>query len=342
MHSSLKKKNLLFVGLFAAVLFVFVVKGDFTTMATILLKVNLLWLSFGFGCILLYWGLEALTFHLMLSHNGLHISYAETLKLVVSTQFFNGVTPFSSGGQPFQIYILTQKNKLSLSGVTSASLHNFIVYQFILVILGILAFCFNLYSKDYVVSNSQPFLSIALLGFVLNLFVIVGLLLLAVTPKITYRLVFFFLKLLEFTPFKKKVNHSLVFVEHFLKDFHTNCRELMNNRPLLLKASIINCIKLTVFYLIAYFSCRSIGFNQVHMLDAIIASAYIMLITSFIPMPGASGGSELSFLFLFGTLLTLPQVTVVMLLWRFITYYFGLCIGFLTLSFGYPQLDSFN
>lgn len=337
MPYEIKKRNILLIGLFSSLILFFILKGDFKTMYDILVHINIAWLSLGFLCIFIYWGIEASTFHLMLTNNGEKISYFDVLKLVISTQFFNGITPFSTGGQPFQIYILTKKSKLSASSVTSASVHNFIVYQFILVVLGSVAFCLKYFFTYFSDSSSKAIGAVALLGFSLNIFVVFSLILFSSTPNVTRKIVFSVLRLLEYTPLKKRIIKTYPHIEHFLKHFHRNSQGLMKNRLLMFKASLLNLIKLTVFYLIAYFTCRSIGFNNVTIVQAVIASAYIMLITSFIPLPGASGGSELGFMFLFGTLLTAPQVMVVMVLWRFITYYFGLFVGFVTLYFGYPN-----
>lgn len=315
----------------------FVLKGNLPSLITIFLHINLVWLSLGFICIFFYWLIEAITLYMMLTHQKRHITFKEVFKLIVSTQFFNGITPFSSGGQPFQIYILTKESQLDASIVTSASLNNFIVYQFVLVFLGSIAVFFKYFYSLFTGITTQSMNAVALLGFILNLVVICALLLVSTQLNITRSIIFTSLKLLTFTPLKKKSLELQPKIDRFLVSFHKNSQGLLLNKSLLAKTSLLNIIKLIVFYLIAYFVCRSIGFDQISILQAVTASAYIMLITSFVPLPGASGGSEAGFIILFGSFLTLPQVTVVMLLWRFITYYLGMFVGMLTYFFGYKK-----
>jgi len=331
----IRKRNLGLIVIFLLLLLLYSFTGDYETMQEIFLNLNLTWLFLGFVCIFIYWIFEAITFHLMLKHCGEKASFLSILKLILSTQFFNGITPFSTGGQPFQIYILTRSSKLKASSVTSASLHNFMVYQFTLVLLGTLALCLKYFFDYFSSPTANAVKVISLLGFSLNIIVVFLLILLSSSLTLTRRLVFFILKGLEHTPLKQKIVSLYPTISFFLENFHRNSQSLMKNKSLLAKASILNLVKLLFFYLIAYFACRAIGFNHISIIQALVASAYIMLISSFIPLPGASGGSELGFMFLFGTLLTAPQVMVVMILWRFITYYFGLFIGFITFYFGY-------
>ena len=46
----------------------------------------------------------------------------------MSEHFFNGITPFATGGQPFQIYALSKK-KVDLSTSTGLLMMNFIIHM---------------------------------------------------------------------------------------------------------------------------------------------------------------------------------------------------------------------
>ena len=59
---------------------------------------------------------------------------------------------------------------------------------------------------------------------------------------------------------------------------------------------------------------------------------FILLIGSFVPIPGASGGIEFGFLNFFNRFLRKGALTAVLIVWRFITYYFGMIIGALAFS----------
>ena len=65
---------------------------------------------------------------------------------------------------------------------------------------------------------------------------------------------------------------------------------------------------------------------------AIITSAYVMLIGSFVPIPGGSGGLEYGFIAFYGNYIKGTTLKSIMLLWRFITYYLGMILGAIVLN----------
>ena len=66
------------------------------------------------------------------------LSFKEAVKHNLITQFFNGITPFSTGGQPMEIYMIAEHN-IKVSKATSVTIENFIFYQTALVIYGAIA-----------------------------------------------------------------------------------------------------------------------------------------------------------------------------------------------------------
>jgi uncharacterized protein (TIRG00374 family) len=69
-------------------------------------------------------------------------TFLESIKHNVIVQFFNGITPFSTGGQPMEVYMLTEHD-IKVSKATNVTIQNFIFYQVALVIYGILAVSYN-------------------------------------------------------------------------------------------------------------------------------------------------------------------------------------------------------
>lgn len=329
-----KKKNIIIIAIITSFILYFSLQGEISSIAKIIVNVNPIWLLMALVCIILYWMFEAKTLHIMLRTYDRDFSYIEVLKLVITTQFFNGITPFSTGGQPFQIYILSKQTKLSLSSITSVSIHNFIIYQTVLVIMGTLAiiarFFFNIFP-----SNPSGLNILAVSGFSLNLIIIIGLIIITISPSLTQKILLGIYFIIGKTPFKKKLPSIICSWNKTVDEFHKDIVILVSNRDMYIKALLLNICKLTSFYTVAYFISLAVGFESITIVQALIASAYVMLITSIVPLPGASGGAELGFLVFFGSFIAGPQATAIMLLWRFITYYIGLIAGIITFSFGY-------
>ena len=74
-------------------------------------------------------------------------------------------------------------------------------------------------------------------------------------------------------------------------------------------------------------------FTSFNGLEAIVASAYVMLIGSFVPLPGGTGGIEYGFIYFFGVfIISDVKLRALMLLWRFVTFYMGIVVGGIVLN----------
>jgi uncharacterized protein (TIRG00374 family) len=58
-----------------------------------------------------------------------------------------------------------------------------------------------------------------------------------------------------------------------------------------------------------------------------------MLIGVFVPIPGGAGGIEYAFVAFFGFYLTRSPLMALLLMWRFVTYYFAILVGGLLIVF---------
>ena len=339
MKKFLNRKNFLYTMIISFVLLVFFLHKDFINIFGALLHASMPWLILGIICMLIFWFLEAQIYYSILRKYTTDISLGQMFKLTLATQFFNGITPFSTGGQPFQIYILNNESKLGLGEITSASVQNFIIYQLALVIYCLVALVIHIFHPILLFGKYST--AIIFVGFVLNFLVIGFLFFISINQRflnfVSSAGLNFMVKIRLIKNREKSLNKLL----SFTKSFSDNMKLLKNDPALLLQGLVLNALRLTIFYMIAYFVCRALGLDDISMIEAILASAYTMLITSIVPLPGASAGAEFGFLVFFSSFIAGPVATAIMLVWRFITYYIGLILGFLVFFFGYKS-DSPN
>lgn len=319
------------------ILLVFFLHKDFINILGALWHASLPWLLTGIVSMLIFWGLEARIYHSILKKYTSDISFGQMFKLILATQFFNGITPFSTGGQPFQIYILNAQSKIGLGKITSASVQNFIVYQLALVIYCLVALISHLFHPILLFGRYST--AILVCGFILNILVIALLFFVSTSQRFLRFVSTAGLNFMARLHLIKNKDKSLQKLLTFTKTFSENMNLLKKEPRLLLETLLLNTLRLTVFYMVAYFVCRALGFQNITMLEAILASSYTMLITSVVPLPGASAGAEFGFLVFFSSFIAGPLATAIMLLWRFITYYIGLIIGFFVFFFGYKPAE---
>lgn len=337
MKYEISKRNIIVLAGISFLILFFTLRGEFTLIWAELTHANPLWILLSISCIILYWYFDARTLHMMLKSYDSSISFFQIMKLIVSTQFFNGITPFATGGQPFQIYVLSTRSKLPVSSVTSASVHNFIMYQTALVFMGVVAIFTKSFFPIFPGDSTSGMRFFAWIGFGVNTLIIILLFIIAISPKLTENIINFVLKAIRKTPLRKKIDAIDEKIHRTTAEFHKDIQLLMNDKQVGTHAFLLNLCKLSSFYFVSYAICRSVGFANITIVQALVASAYVMLITSVIPLPGASGGAEMGFLLFFSSFITGPSATAIMLLWRFVTYYIGLLTGFIVFYFGYPR-----
>lgn len=120
---NLKKNSILLIFITLLVLF-FVLKDDFNSVMGLLGGVNIIWLLIAIIAEFLFIFFEALAFNqIILSYNE-DYSLLKSFKLLVITKFFNGITPFASGGQPMQIYLM-KKDGIRMAKSTNIIMQNF-------------------------------------------------------------------------------------------------------------------------------------------------------------------------------------------------------------------------
>jgi uncharacterized protein (TIRG00374 family) len=82
-----------------------------------------------------YWISEASILRILLKDSAEKLSFKRILSITLAGQFFNGITPFASGGQPAQLYLL-HKYKVSVGKGASVLNKKFIAYHAGVVLYG--------------------------------------------------------------------------------------------------------------------------------------------------------------------------------------------------------------
>ena len=158
----------------------FSLKDNFNLIIKEILTMNPFWLIISLIIIFGYWFFKSIVLHQTVIHYKKKYTFKNAFNLSMVTQFFNAVTPFSSGGQPFQVYTLKRQG-LKISEATNVIIIDFIVYQIALVLLGIIAIVSNYFGHFF---HKIPLLSrLVTLGFAINLIVIICLIAIAFWKK---------------------------------------------------------------------------------------------------------------------------------------------------------------
>ncbi len=91
-------------------------------------------------------------------------------------------------------------------------------------------------------------------------------------------------------------------------------------------------MQLFFYYIIPYFILLGLGVSGVNFWMITTMHILIVMVISLFPIPGGSGGAEYSFSTIFSSFITnSSKLILAMILWRIITYYFGMFLGMIAL-----------
>ena len=330
MNEKLKKvANVIVLALVTCLVLYFSLKDNFNTIINEIINVNIFWLVISFLLAISFWFFKAIATTRIANIFKKDYSIKQGMRLVLETNFFHAITPFAVGGQPYEIYSL-KKSKLKITEATNVSIVNFIVYQIALVLLGIIAIVYN---HHFVLLKENDLLkNLVVIGFLVNFIVIVALFLLTCTKKINKILMKFIIKVLNKIHLVKNKDEKIKQFNEYLNEFHQGAKILLQDKKLFIKLIFVHFIGLISSYLIPLTLAYAMGLSSYTGIEAIVLSSYVMLIGAFVPIPGGTGGLEYGFMTFYGSFIKGSKLNAIMLLWRFITYYFAMILGAILLG----------
>ena len=320
------KKNTIFLLFITIIILYIILKDDFSHIVNAFQNINILYIIIAIVLFLIHILLKGYVNYIIINDSKT-ISIKEAIKHNLITQFFNGITPFSTGGQPMEIYMLTEHG-ISIAKATNQTIQSFIFYQIALVICGLFAviynYIFSIFPKVKILSH------LVLLGFLINISVVIVLLLISHSKKVMDSLCKVLIKFGQ----KFKIKISEEEIKNKFNEYYTGFKEIKKRKNLLIIGIALNITSLICLYSIPIFILKSMNpTNTMNIVETITSSAYVYIIGSFVPIPGASGGIEYGFTQFYGNFISKKELSAVLLIWRFITYYFGIIIGAIIFNF---------
>ncbi len=279
--------------------------------------------------LVLYAILWPLSLALIAKQNRFKTHFLDNYLIGSSEHFFNSITPFSTGGQPVQIYLYTQK-KIKASDSTGMIVANFIA---LLIASNAFAIASLVYYGRFSVNFTGGTVWMIGLGFAMNLFTLAFMILMSTCKFIRD----WFRKILEFFCRNKLIGKHL---KKFIPAFDSYCenaqaaaKEIFSHKLSFVGAVFVRGFSLLFYYAIPYFILKALGVDlSIAQLPFIIlASAFAITTMVWVPTPGGTGGIEFAFTTIFTTFAGVSSSIGLtgMILWRALTYYLLMLLSFI-------------
>lgn len=219
---------------------------------------------------------------------------------------------------------MLKKQGISYSDGASLLWADFIIYQTTMMIYVTILFALRF--THYV--NLSAWFWIVFAGYLMNVVVIVILYTIAIFPVFYLRLIDKLLNVVSRFKFLRKEKPLLSKQKIRSHVLQKEIKHLSQDRVLIVKCMLVNIVRLSLHFSLPYFVARGIGID-VHLnqfVDVMALSSFVTMANSFIPLPGASGGTEVVFSLLFRGMFG-ALTGAVLLLWRISSYYIPMIAG---------------
>ena len=246
-------------------------------------------------------------------------------KVAIYGKYYDNITPFGSGGQPFQIYHL-QKNGIPIGDAAALPIAGFTCNQVAFVFLALIMFIIN-----GNVTWMVGFRIAAYVGLLFYLFIPMTLILFAIFPNGVSRVIRFIIRIAAKLKIVKDVEATVGKIHSTLFEYQNSLKRLIHNKKtfaIVLGTSFIYQMSILT---IPYFVIIAFG-GSANWFDVFTMVLFVYACVTVVPTPGNAGAAEGAFYTLFQSLSN-ANLFWAMLVWRFFVFYLVIILGAATLFY---------
>ena len=302
-------------------LFYYLLKDNFIESMKLLNNANYMYIFLAVLVLILYIIVESYLLYILINKQKKSYKFKDAINLDIMTKFFNGITPFSLGGQPLQIYRLNKEGVTVTKGILIL-VENFIILQITMSIMCILyliiGYIFNVMPSGFI-------LYCTILGVIITIVSLFVAIFSCLKTSIAKKIGYFFIDKFKFIKDKenKKEKWSSKCSEYSL-----GYKDLVKDKKFIVKCIIINFIYMSIYFMVPFFTFKALNTDiNINFVFSMIFGCFIYTASCFVPIPGGSVGAEYSFIHFFEVIVKEVFIVPGLLLWRFITYYIPMIIG---------------
>ena len=308
---------------------------DISMLSSVIAMVKKEYLLVGGIAVILYIILEGVILQVIINEQYKLKSHFVGFRLAIMGFYYNLVTPFASGSQPIQIYVLN-KYKVPLSKSTGIITNKTILYQVVITLYCSLFIFLNINILQYDLKTVMPFV---VLGLGVNLFTfIIAFLAILNTPKIKRWCHKFVAYLVKFKLFKfLKIKEDRI--DTFIDEYTEAIKFFMKNKKLLIITVILTVIQIACYFSVAYWIYKAFNLNGYSFIYLMTLQVYLYMAISPIPTPGNIGANELAFFTIFKRVFPQTLLGYAVFLYGGFMYYLILILSGIFTIYSHYRMD---
>ena len=249
------------------------------------------------------------------------MNFFQSVKSSIIGNYYSALTPFSTGGQPFQVAYM---KKWDVPTGSSSSVLALCFFMWHICVTSISIIAYILYRSF--IATQRGLSAACILGIFLSFIGVVagGLLLSGLSLKKPLNFIKRILIKIKVIKNVEKVDKSL---SNWINDFNGAIVLFKKYPQKAFGMLFLTLVKLISHCSVVYCIYRGFGLSMLSFWNVIFFQVLLTAAVAFVPLPGASGASEGVFYIIFGKIFINGTTFPAMLIWRGFTYYIYLLLG---------------
>jgi len=286
-----------------------------------LFKENWYYLTLAFAAYFVIAFSDSVVFALLIKKTGKKTSPLLPLQVSFMGRYYDRITPWSMGGEPFQIATLMHGG-LNGGESCAVTMSRHIVRFFstaaaVIVILIASRITTNIYV-----------MVVAILSVAAGLIIPSFMLLCAFRPKIGLKIGSGVINLLHRMKIVKNYDKQMKKMENDVNNFLQGIKYLSTNKTVIILIAFAAMVELFATNSVPFFVIRGLGHTEVTFWRTLVLCVFVNYASSFAPTPGGAGIAELSFYAIFAAYIEEGYIFWAVLFWRIAIFFVPVFIGF--------------
>lgn len=298
--------------------------GQRANLSTVLplISENWIFIVLAFAVFIFMLAGDTVTFYILTRKMGVKKAFGVSLKTAVYGRYYDKVTPWAIGGEPFQIAFLT-KSGMSIDKSSAITMSRHIIRFFVTAVAVIIILSASRISAGNVAVMVAAILSV-LGGLIVPIFMVIC----CFSPKIGIAIAEGILKFLHKLKIVKDYDKAVMKVRADVASFLKGIEYLSANKFIIIVIGFFALTELFGINGVPYFVIRALGIDASYW-KILVLCLFVNYSASFAPTPGGAGIAELSFYAIFASYLTDGFIFWAVLIWRLAVFYAPVILGFL-------------
>jgi uncharacterized protein (TIRG00374 family) len=261
--------------------------------------------------------------------------FATAYKVAALGQYYDNITPFATGGEPFQVFYLNKRG-IPAAEALSIPIARYVFWQISFSLFSLIIMLFSISLSSSLNAGGAIVTAGSWIGFAINstLMLVVGII--SISKKVGTKLVSGVLKFLSKIKIVKNYEKQYNKIMKLVDEFQNTMRTYAKQGWVFASMIILTLCFFVIQYSFPFFiHAAFFGFDWSIFTTIFTYGVMISLASSFFPLPGGTGAAELSFTALFSMFFTNGTIFWAMIIWRVLTFYAPILQGLVVLAYDY-------